>query len=209
MGASLHLSSTRRLGLLLGFTLLAAPQAMAEDTKITQVMNLWGHTLSFPPPSWAAAPGDAAKADTSEINRQENETSFLLEMVPKAEGFDRWTRIYGVAAHRGSSWSLEAAESEVVGNYQSGCNDVKVEPLPGISEGALAVLYCGSYKDNPKGGQVGVFRVMTAGDVAVRVYEEWRGASFKPQDGATLPVAAEELQAMIKSLAGAALLPGQ
>ncbi len=170
--------------------------ALAED--VTQVMNLWGVTLSFPPPSWVETVTDAANPAKTSVSRQENENTFLFEMVQKAEGFEQWTKLYGVLARRGAEFSVASFEKDVLASYGQGCSEVKGEAIPGKRDGSFFVLYCGAFRDNPKAGQVGVFRIVQLGPLTVRTYQEWRGAAFTVGQTEGLPVPAEEIEGMVK-----------
>ena len=212
MSIARHLTATGiALALAAGSALARQPQfelpqvsPKPNETPVRgATTNLYGQFLSFLPPAWAVR--DAAG------NRKQGRSTFLLEFVPKAEGFERWTKLFGLKARQSAQHTVGAEAAEIERLFRSGCdprrtvllrsgyNGVPVPPDGGV----LFTIFCGAFRNDDARGEIAVMRVMKRADVTVRLYQEWRGASFDPADRESHPALAAEVAAANRRLSRA------
>ena len=182
-------------------TTILSSIGQAKEPNITQSMNLFGKVLLFPPPAWVKPSAGKDALKLSAFNRKQNKNTFLFEMVPKSEGFQNWKSLYAVIAMNGVM-SPKRMKTEIMGIFKKACTakTLKIERIAAPRKDLMRVVYCGSYKQNPAGGQIGVFYFAGSGKVTTRVYHEWRGSSFNPSNDSEWPVSKAQLSQTISAM---------
>ncbi|MFT6658830.1 MAG: hypothetical protein ACJAZW_001995 [Maritalea sp.] len=184
---------------------LSPTAAQAEEPPNHNVM-LYGNLLLFHGPSWVSSVENSI--ELSEISRKNEKTHFLLELIPKNEKFESWSKIFAVLAEPDKSLTPEIIAEQTYGVYGGACNDAVFDsvqlPKTGNSgtqlSGYLFVIHCPSYRNDPKRGQITAYRILKSGDVTARVYQEWRGPAYDVQDKASWPASFNEISLMVQRL---------
>ncbi len=202
--------STKFLRLLtsaLIFALSAAHSQSESETHGTRtVIQLFDATVTLPMPSWQIG-NDVVGG--SEINRRENKKSFLLEFVPKGEGFTSWTRLYAVRADRLPSLSLTDAYNNQVSIYSKVCgqNNLQLQKLESDQTHILFVLICADSPNGPVNlgygpgiGEIAVFWIGKHKNTVIKIFHHWRSNSFDPSDQSTWPASQSMVQEVIEQL---------
>ena len=203
---------SRVLALALCGTLLAATATKAQDAPSANPLDaapsqqspieLFGETLIFFLPDWTDGLSTADVMNASTVDRQENSTQFLIEMVPSEQTLEEWRDIFAILAQKGDV-SVASELDTIEANYMQGCDPARtlvvrsdrVENPPTDGSG-YATVFCGAYAADSAQGEIGVFRVVRQGDVTARIYREWRGPAFDLADRANFPVSVERLRAI-------------
>ncbi len=177
------------------------PQAAPKADRAT--IKLFDATASVPLPNWQK--GDDVGAE-SEINRLENESSFLMEFVPKNDSFTDWRRLYAIRADVTPSLPLADAYNGQVNIYSSVCgkDDVRLQKLSASDAHVLFALICPSSPDGPRKfgygpdvGEISVFWIGRHNGTIIKIFHHWRGENFDPEDQGSWPVRQEQVQQVI------------
>ncbi|MEM1039478.1 MAG: hypothetical protein AAGI12_08400 [Pseudomonadota bacterium] len=170
------------------------------------VIRLFDSVLLFPLPDWTTLNTSTAM-QASRFNRRQQPGVFALEAIPRDETFQNWKNIYALLAIQnfrgGPARNMMLAED----NFQQGCAPGTVRTVRGTArEGVPTLLVaCGAYAKQPDMGEVGVFVFLQRGNTAVRLYREWRGPAFDPDDTNAWPVERTQLMKVFNQLQAARL----
>jgi len=170
------------------------------------VIRLFDSVLIYPLPDWTKL--NSSKAlQSSRYNRLQQPGIFALEAVPIEETHTNWKNQYALLAIQnfrgGPVRNMQLTER----NFQEGCAAGTVRMVHGVArEGVPTLLVaCGAYAAKADTGEVGVFVFLQRGQTAVRLYREWRGPAFDPDDSKTWPVNRAQLMKVFKQLQSARL----
>ncbi|MFC3674184.1 hypothetical protein [Ferrovibrio xuzhouensis] len=157
----------------------------------------------YPAPSWQHS---ADPAKDSEFYRNQNGSSFILEQIPKGEKFEKWSRLYAIAAVKVEGLTLKDFINRSLAPFYNACGKENffVTPLQQSAESVLLHVLC---QNSPAGpakfgygdgvGEITVMRFGQVGSTLIKVYQHWRGKSFIATDTSTWPVPKEEVGMMM------------
>lgn len=166
--------------LLIGMMLRPAVHA-EEVPTILQTIKLYEAVLRFPAPIWVKT--KEQMGDFKASQHQEN-NSFVLEQIPKAQSFDDWSNMYGVYAWYLPEYDLKRFANESINALAMGCAaQAKIVALEAEKDTLLMVFQCPQLVEPlARTGKTveSVFLFMGQVDnTFVKVYQAWRGT---PED---------------------------
>ncbi|MEO0545748.1 MAG: hypothetical protein AAF035_02260 [Pseudomonadota bacterium] len=170
------------------------------------IIRLFDSVLLYPLPDWTPLNTSTAM-QASRFKRGQQPGVFSLQAIPREETYQDWKNLYALLAIQnfrgGPARNMMLAES----NFQQGCAPGTVRMERGTArEGVPTLLVaCGAYAKQPDMGEVGVFVFLQRGNTAVRLYREWRGPAFDPDDTAAWPVERPQLMKVFNQLQAARL----
>ncbi|MEL3891964.1 hypothetical protein V6B08_16915 [Ferrovibrio sp. MS7] len=213
-----HRRGTALLLALLAGCALAATSAAQTNTaktadKTTQTVRLFDAVAKHPGPSWQKY---EEPLGGSEVNRQQRETAFIQEQIPKGDSFKAWKRLYGVVAQKLPGMPMQDFINQSLTPLVQACGrenfTATVQPL--ANDYTLIRVVCQNTPHIPVGsgygegvGEVGVFWFGKQGDTLVKIYQQWRGSKFSASQAASWPVSSEEVDTMTQRLSTTALAP--
>ncbi|MEK9970295.1 MAG: hypothetical protein VW600_14240, partial [Ferrovibrio sp.] len=106
---------------LIAFLVLLIQPAVAQPvdpSKITQTINLFDAVAVYPAASWQRS---ADPSKDSEFYRNQNGPSFILEQIPKGEKFDKWSRLYAIAAVKMPGLTLKDFINQSLAPFYNAC----------------------------------------------------------------------------------------
>ena len=179
---------------------VALPAIAQEATPI--VVRTFTSVAVMQAPPWTT--GEQAAAE-SEVNRQQGQVSettqaYLLEFIPKGEEFDNWSELYALRAETPLEGSAEGFRNGLVNRITSVCTDGSFQLLHSTENSEIFATFCPRYKDNPVQGEVAVFKLIFDGETLVQNYYHKRGPAFSDKDTASLPIAMQDLRAVISRI---------
>jgi len=191
--------------LLLLSALSSTAFASGQNSPNHNVM-LYGNLLLFHGPSWVSS--DENSLELSEVSRKNGKTFFLLELIPKNERFENWSKIFAVLAESNKTLTPEIIAEQTYSVYGGACNDTivdhvqlaKSENSSAQAAGYLFVIHCPNYRNAPQRGQITTYRILKSGDVTARIYQEWRGPAYDVQDKTSWPASFDEISLMVQRL---------
>jgi len=185
----------------LGFLASGIAQPYHNVDKLTGVVRLYDTVLKFPAPSWIAKNSNDAKLlSQAKTSRQQTKHSFMLEMIPSAESFDKWKQLFGINAFYIGEKTVPLAYliNNSIHTFRSACGQKYLRVISTIKKrGAFETLFifCENSPHAPAQsgyangiGEIGLFHFMRSKHVLVKVYSEWRGKQFAFKNQATWPV---------------------
>lgn len=209
-------------GLLLSLLAIGSPSAqVVTEAPLVQdgnalVLTTVGHEFRLPLPDWLTS-AERLSGNVQpmvETTFRSDPAQALLEIYPKGETPEKWTRLYGARITLEASRPLSDYRSAVMYGYSQTCNP-KLSGFFQFGEDqgdSLAPLgyVCGAYLDRLQGyagqGQVMVMAFRKTEKGVAIVYDEWRGPLFDPSRPETWPVSAEVLETRAAQLQDEAAL---
>lgn len=211
------LSRKMLVGVALSALLSTAPamaQVVTEAPLVQEgndlVLTTVGHQFKLPLPDWLTA-AERLSGNVQplvETSFRSDPTQALLEIYPKGETSEAWTKLYGARITLEADRPLTDYRSAVMYGYSQTCNP-KLSGFFQFGEDAgdnLAPLgyVCGAYLDRLEGysgqGEVMVMAFSKTEKGVAIVYQEWRGPLFDPSDPTTWPVSTDMLNARAEQL---------
>ncbi|WP_428245500.1 hypothetical protein [Ferrovibrio sp.] len=210
------------LALLVGSTLSTVSAAQTNAAQInaaqsadktTQTVRLFDAVAQHPGPSWQKYEDPL---NGSEVNRQQRDSAFIQEQIPKGETFKAWKRLYGVVAQKLPGMPLPEFINQSLTPLVQACGrenfTATVQPL--ANDYTLIRVVCQNTPNIAVGsgygegvGEVGVFWFGKQGDTLVKIYQQWRGNKFTATQATSWPVSRDEVETMTQRLSTAALAP--
>ncbi len=190
--------------------LLAVQVLAAEDFSIEgdliKVTSL-GFEVSLPVPEWGRTAG-APDAATLQLVRTPYAADVeTLEFIPAGETIDTWTRMVAALVVAKPGYPAAAHEESIVSAFEKGCEKASLNMgVAAKGDGDLPPVFlvaCGAYTSEiavgtfAGGGEIFIGAIAEGPKGAVKLYQEWRGKAFSPDDAASWPVAGTELGAAI------------
>lgn len=203
MGVKMRMCRYALWWVIAAFSLAPAVAQPLDAPKISQTINLFDAVVIYPAPSWQRST-DPSK--DSEFSRNQSGPSFILEQIPKGERFEKWSRLYAVAAVRVQGLTLKDFINQSLTPFYNACGkeNFSVLALPQTHEGITLRVLC---QNSPLGpvkfgygdgvGEVTLMRFGQVGNTFIKIYQHWRGKSFIATDTATWPVPTAEVDMMM------------
>ncbi|MGJ3261171.1 MAG: hypothetical protein ACFE0S_16350 [Rhodospirillales bacterium] len=178
----------------------AGDQAGADKTG--REIDVFDTAVRYPAPSWQDKPRQGA----SEINRREEDASFVLEQIPKGDTFEDWSKLYAVHGQLAPSLEFPTYVNRSVGVFLRVCGkeNFKFKPLQKAESTFLILIMC---EDSPNGkdlagygpgvGEITLMAMARPYDTFIKVYHHWRGESFSTADKSSWPVTPDKLNMMM------------
>lgn len=190
----------------------AAGGVAAEDSPIgisaaTIELEMQGHKLTLPRPSWSL--GKAGELNSETHRKVHAEGVELIELIPAGDSFDSWTRMSAALVVAQPGYSAKMHMHSVVVAFVAGCKPEALAfgtELPATDgRPAILVAACGEFNPGPVGtapgqGEIMLLAIAEKASGAVKVYEEWRGPAFDLKDYSTWPVDIAEYRARAAAL---------
>lgn len=173
----------RKLGaaVLLVLSAVAGP-GLAQDPKITMLVNLFGKTAVFAPPPWVtgAAPLEQVEMFRDQGKGPNGTDWFIMEYIPKGESFEDWTELYAIHAETPLADTAEAYRNGQLGVYANACSQVfwQGANTTGPDE-QVFMIYCPHYLDRPDLGEVAFFHMRKDGEMLVKNYYHKRVPAYE------------------------------
>lgn len=189
---------------------------ISDPEKITQLIQVYDANVKYVAPSWIK-PGNYG--NQSKYHRDQKGNLFIFEQVPSKEGFNNWKRLFAVMGLKQKSNASASFEKFInLGFYEflkiCGKQNFRLQPIDQKYNSKTFMMLCG---DSPnasgkhgfgKGvGEVGLFKFFHHKNTLVKVYQEWRGNSFKINDSRTWPVSEAEFHVMFNRFKKVEVLP--
>lgn len=189
---------------------LGIGHASAEDFTISddliKVTSL-GFDVSIPVPEWGRTDG-APDAATLQLVRTPYAADVeTLEFIPAGETIDTWTKMVAALVVAKPGYPAAAHEDSIVNAFEKGCEKASLNMgVAAKGDGDLPPVFlvaCGAYGADiavgtfAGGGEIFIGAITETPKGAVKIYQEWRGKAFSPDDTATWPVSGTELGAAI------------
>jgi hypothetical protein len=196
--------SAALLALCLGEASAADEFTISDDLiKVTSL----GFDVSLPVPAWGRTDG-APDAATLQLVRTPYAADIeTLEFIPAGETIDNWTRMVAALVVAKPGYPAAAHEESIVSAFEKGCEKASLNMgVAAKGDGDLPPVFlvaCGAYgAETGVGifagdGEVFIGSVIETPKGAVKLYQEWRGKAFSPDDTTSWPVAGAELGAAI------------
>jgi hypothetical protein len=192
------------LALCVGY--VAAADEFTIDGDLIKVTSL-GFEVSLPVPAWGRTDG-APDAATLQLVRTPYAADIeTLEFIPVGETIDNWTRMVAALVVAKPGYPAAAHEDSIASAFEKGCEKASLNMgVAAKGDGDLPPVFlvaCGAYgADTGVGifagdGEIFIGSITETPKGAVKIYEEWRGKAFSPDDTATWPVSGTELGAAI------------
>lgn len=194
-------------------TFLNGHPALSEDKPSTFTINLFGSMTIYAPPPWVKSGNPLEQIETyRDQGRFDNGIDyFMLEYVPKGDTFEEWSELYAVFAQIPVSGAVEDHRDQQLRIYQDACSSVNWQASNTTPEGVtLFLIYCPSYQDQAKIGEVAVFKMMRMGDLLVKNYYHKRVPAFDMEAiGENPPISKDELYVAISAVGALQLVTGK
>jgi len=186
---------------------LKTPRRPNRD--ITGRVTIFDSILIHPLPDWTPYEIEANPITASKVNRERDDKSLKLTMVPREETFETWRNHYAIMGFRDYPGNNRTHANEIARRFGAGCrpSNLLIGPLQGNPKVAMLVAACGSFARQADKGEVAAFVLMQRGKTAIRLYREWRGPAFRSEDPNQWPVSLKNVQRVIQMMTRAQLLP--
>jgi len=178
---------------LVGFILIGAlEQARAEEPQnatstqqsgatpgMVITMRLYEGVIRCPMPLWIKEP---KQIGDSKMSRSQQKNLFSFEMIPKAQEFSNWTRLYGVYGFYLPEYNLKRFFDESMNALALGCKAQGQAHILSAGDNAIALeYYCPELRPEVVSGGNTVERaflyIAHTGKTYAKVYQAWRGAA--------------------------------
>lgn len=207
---------------LVGFILIGTfGQARAEEPQnatsaqqsgatpgMVITMRLYEGVIRCPMPLWIKEP---KQIGDSKMSRNQQKNLFSFEMIPKAQEFSNWTRLYGVYGFYLPEHNLKRFFDESMNALALGCKAQGQAHILSAGDNAITLeYYCPELRPEvvTDGNTVerGFLFISHTGKSYAKVYQAWRGAAnaTETEDWPTNPKVEE---AAIKAMASMRFFP--
>lgn len=192
---------------LLPTSALAQEGQTTAPAGVVQSIRLYETIVQYPAPSWVT---EGNPVEQSEIYRNQQGNSFIVEQIPKGEAFESWTSLYAITATYKPDFAFKQYVGGSVALFAQKCGreNFNVEVLNQNETSVLLFIMCASYvnADNEFGysaavGDVTAMRLDKVHDTFIKTYHHWRGPKFDLKDRETWPVPGKTVVNMLKRLA--------
>ena len=149
---------------------------MTKEQVQTQGMNIYDASVSYPYPSWFST------GLVGDVYKKQNGGTFIYEQIPTGQSFDNWKEIYAVYGLYTTSDKVDLdkfiAYSITPFVQACGKDNLKIQYLFNRNDNRIITIYCGKYLNNPKQGEIGVFRFTKFENTYFKIYQEWKTNTF-------------------------------
>lgn len=201
----------RALATLAAFSLVFVSHAAAAadftiSDDLIKVTSL-GFEVSLPVPEWGRIDGAPDAAMLQLVRTPYAADIETLEFIPAGETIDTWTKMVAALVVAKAGYPAAAHEDSIVSAFEKGCDKASLNMgVAAKGDGDLPPVFlvaCGAYTSEiavgtfAGGGEVFIGAIAETPQGAVKLYQEWRGKAFSPNDTASWPVSGTELGAAI------------
>lgn len=174
------------------------------------VMNMAGHHITIPLPSWTDLSSRTPAVDQSQaISNQPGPNAESVLFFPASETPVLWTHLVGVLAVNQPGYTADMQIASMIDPMRKSCSAgemqvAKVPPIAKDGHGAL-LLVCGRYRPTSSSGRDcggGMILAVVLADPrgAVKIYNEWCTSRFEVADTKTWPVPEIQMHAIALNL---------
>lgn len=203
---SLHLWQTilKAACTVMAIASLSMPVLAEESPRMVHAIKLYEGTLKYPPPLWMKTKDTFG--DFKASRKQEN-NSFHFELIPKAQDFENWTRIYGIYAWQLADYTLQRFMDESLNALALGCKDQAKSSLVAAEDGRIVITYmCPCLQDilvcDGNDAESGFLYMSNVNNTYVKAYQAWRysskdiGTDRSPMSRETIVEASEDMKSI-------------
>lgn len=186
----------------MAITSLSMPVLAEEPPRMVHAIKLYEGILKYPPPLWMKTKDTFGDF---KVSRKQENNSFHFELIPKAQDFENWTRIYGIYAWQLAEYTLQRFMDESLNALALGCKDQAKSSLVAADDGRIVMTYmCSCLKDilvrDGKDAESGFLYMSNVNNTYVKAYQAWRysskdiGTDRSPMSRETVAEAAEDMK---------------
>jgi hypothetical protein len=175
-----------------------------EPPRMVHAIKLYEGTLKYPPPLWMKTKDTFGDF---KVSRKQENNSFHFELIPKAQDFENWTRIYGIYAWQLADYTLQRFMDESLNALALGCKNQAKSTLIAAEDGRIVMTYmCPCLDDmlvsNGNDAESGFLYISKINNTFVKAYQAWRysskdiGTDRSPMSRDTITEAAEDMKSI-------------
>lgn len=178
--------------------------------RVVMTMRTFNVVSVYAPPPWSTGASilKDTKVFSEGVKSPDGTKVFIWEAIPKDQSFENWTNLYALSAAYPIFGTLDSYFQGSVGQFTSACSDTRVEVFNKFEDTSISfVVLCGSYKNDPKTGEVAFFTMRLKDRTLVKNYYHVRVPSYKVTSSAKTPLPQAEVVALAMRVHSLELTP--
>ncbi|GAB6126269.1 hypothetical protein [Humidesulfovibrio idahonensis] len=179
-------------------------QPVGAMPNLVLTLNLYDGIIKCPFPLWVKEPKQIGE---SKMYRHQKGNLFSVEMIPKAQAFSHWTRLYGIYGFYLPEHDMKRFFDESMNALALGCKAQGQAHILSTGDNAITLeYYCPELRPEvaTDGNTVerGFMFISHTGKTYAKVYQAWRGGSnaTESEDWPTHPNVEQEAVEKMKSI---------